>query len=518
MKGGFFMLKEREIIRLLHQGISQRSICKMIKTSDRKIRQIINKLNELNLTYDDVKNMNDETFLELFKTKKKEVKSIHRQPDCNHIHQELKRKGVTLMILWEEYVEESIALNETYLKYTQFCNVYKKYVETHQLAMHIEHKPGERCETDWMGSTIPIYDISLTNIIDKAYLFVGVLPFSQYMFAQATLDMKEESWINHHIDMFNYFGGVPLMCVCDNCKTAIISHKKYEDIIFNKAYYEMAEYYGTAIMPARVKAPRDKNSVEGSVGYLTNQIVGRLRNYKFSSLYELNMCIFNEIEKLNHKEFQKRKYSRKYVFETEEKEYLNQLPEMPYEYALWKEATVSYNYHVQFERNYYSVPYRYVKHIVQLRITKRMIEIYSNHIRIASHPRVLTGVNKYITKKDHMPENHKLYGEWNSKRIMNWAKTIGPNTYEVICQIFINARIEQQVYNQCLTILKLKDKYSVSMLEAASKIIISKHITPIHRNFKTVLDNIQDEKNEKIKKNNYALIRGGEYFGGKNSD
>lgn len=173
---------------------------------------------------------------------------------------------------------------------------------------------------------------------------------------------------------------------------------------------------------------------------------------------------------------------------------------------------------MQFERNYYSVPYRYVKHIVQLRITKRMIEIYSNHIRIASHPRVLTGVNKYITKKDHMPENHKLYGEWNSKRIMNWAKTIGPNTYEVICQIFINARIEQQVYNQCLTILKLKDKYSVSMLEAASKIIISKHITPIHRNFKTVLDNIQDEKNEKIKKNNYALIRGGEYFGGKNSD
>lgn len=154
--------------------------------SDRKIRQTINKLNELNLTYDDVKNMNDETFLELFKTKKKEVKSIHRQPDCNHIHQELKRKGVTLMILWEEYVEESIALNETYLKYTQFCNVYKKYVETHQLAMHIEHKPGERCETDWMGSTIPIYDISLTNIIDKAYLFVGVLPFSQYMFAQAT--------------------------------------------------------------------------------------------------------------------------------------------------------------------------------------------------------------------------------------------------------------------------------------------------------------------------------------------
>lgn len=512
------MFKEKEIIRLSHQGISQRSICKMVKTSDRKIRQVLNRLSDLNLTYDDIKSMDDETFLELFQNKRKEVKSIHRQPDCKHIHQELKRKGVTLMILWEEYVEESIALNESYLKYTQFCNIYKQYVEDHQLAMHIEHKPGEKCEIDWMGTTIPIYDISLQGIVDKAYLFVGVLPFSQYMFAQATLDMKEESWINHHIDMFNYFGGVPLICVCDNCKTAIISHKRYEEIIFNKAYYEMAEYYGTAVIPDRVRSPRDKNSAEGSVGYLTNQIVGRLRNHKFSSLKELNDQILVELKRLNSKEFQKRDYSRTYVFENEEKEYLNNLPDTPYEYAIWKDATVSYNYHVQFERNYYSVPFQYVKLKVQLRITKRLIEIYIDNVRIASHPRVLTGVNKYITKKEHMPENHRTYGEWNSQRIINWAKAIGPNTYEVICNIFMNARIEQQVYNQCLTILKLKDKHSVDMLEAASEIVLSKHITPIHKNFKTVLNDIQEEKNKQKEENNYALVRGGEYFGGRGND
>lgn len=512
------MFKEKEIIRLSHQGISQRSICKMVKTSDRKIRQVLNRLSDLNLTYDDIKSMDDETFLELFQNKRKEVKSIHRQPDCKHIHQELKRKGVTLMILWEEYVEESIALNESYLKYTQFCNIYKQYVEDHQLAMHIEHKPGEKCEIDWMSTTIPIYDISLQGIVDKAYLFVGVLPFSQYMFAQATLDMKEESWINHHIDMFNYFGGVPLICVCDNCKTAIISHKRYEEIIFNKAYYEMAEYYGTAVIPARVRSPRDKNSAEGSVGYLTNQIVGRLRNHKFSSLKELNDQILVELKRLNSKEFQKRDYSRTYVFENEEKEYLNNLPDTPYEYAIWKDATVSYNYHVQFERNYYSVPFQYVKLKVQLRITKRLIEIYIDNVRIACHPRVLTGVNKYITKKEHMPENHRTYGEWNSQRIINWAKAIGPNTYEVICNIFMNTRIEQQVYNQCLTILKLIDKHSVDMLEAASEIVLSKHITPIHKNFKTVLNDIQEEKNKQKEENNYALVRGGEYFGGRGND
>ena len=135
--------------------------------------------------------------------------------------------------------------------------------------MHIDRKRGEKCDVDWNGTTIPIYDRTLINVVNKAYLFVRVLPFSQYMFAQATSDMKEESWINHHIiDMFNYFGGVPLICVCDNCKTAVISHKKYEQIIFNKAYLEMAEYYGIAIIPARVRAPRDKNSAEGIVGYL----------------------------------------------------------------------------------------------------------------------------------------------------------------------------------------------------------------------------------------------------------
>lgn len=508
------MLKEKEIIRLTNQGISQRSICKMIRTSDRKIRQVMKRLSELNYTYDDVKDMDDESFLALFQQKRKEVKSIHRTPDCAHIHKELKRKGVTLMLLWEEYVGESIALNETYLKYTQFCNVYKQYVEDHQLAMHIEHKPGEKCEVDWLGTTVPIYDLSLQNVTGKAYLFVGVLPFSQYIFAQATLDMKEESWINHHIDMFNYFGGAPLICVCDNCKTAVISHKKYEQIIFNKAYLEMAEYYGIAIIPARVRAPRDKNSAEGSAGYLTNQIVGRFRNHKFTSLRELNEQILVELEKINSKKFQKREYSRTYVFENEEKEYLKHLPDMPYEYAVWKNALPSYNYHVQFERNYYSIPYQYAKQKVQLRITKRMIEIYCDSIRIASHPRILSGINKYVTKREHMPDSHKAYGDWNRQRITDWAKSIGPNTHEVICSIFMNARIEQQVYNQCLTILKLKDRYSEGMLEAASETVLSKHITPIHKNFKAVLDDIQEQNKLKNEENNYALVRGGEYFGG----
>lgn len=511
------MSKEKNIVRLSHQGMSQRNICKMLKVSDHRIKKTLDKLKELNLTYDDIKDMDDDSFSALFSKKQEEV-ILKRRPDCRHIHSELKRKGVTLMLLWEEYVEDCISLNESYLKYTQFCNVYKSYVEANKLTMHIDHKPGEKCEVDWAGTTIPIYDRTLTNVIDKAYLFVGVLPFSQYMFAQATLDMKEEAWINHHIDMFRFFNGVPLICVCDNCKTAVISHKKYEEIILNPAYYEMAEYYETAIIPARVRHPKDKNSTECSVGYMTRQIIARLRDEKFCTLVELNERILEEVKKLNEKPFQKRDFSRTYVYENEEKEYLSSLPDMPYEYAIWKTANVSFNYHIQFERNYYSVPHQYLKKEVKVRVTSRMIEIYDKDTRIASHPRILSGVNHYVTNESHMPDNHKTYGEWNQDRILNWAKTIGSETYKVISQIFGNARVEQQVYNQCITILKLKDKYSSQILEEASGIIIKKHITPIHKNFKTVIENIQENTEKEQKTNEYALVRGASYYGGYRND
>ena len=318
--------------------------------------------------------------------------------------------------------------------------------------------------------------------------------------------------------MFNFFEGLPLICVCDNCKTAIISHKKYEDIIFNKAYYELAEYYGIAIMPARVRRPKDKNSTEATVGYLTRQVIARIRDEKFTSLKELNERIYQEVKLLNNKEFQKREYSRSYVFEGEEKAYLLPLPQMPYEYAIWKTATVNFNYHIQFERNYYSVPYQYLRQDVDLRVTRKVIEIYSKQVRIASHPRILSGVNKYITNADHMPDNHKLYGEWNSDRILNWAKQIGPNTYKVIRLIFNNARLEQQVYNQCVTILKLKDKYSARKLEAASEYILINNITPIHKNFKLIIENIQVKQKEEQKENDYALLRGADYYGGYRND
>ena len=267
--------------------------------------------------------------------KRKEViVNSAKRPDYEYIHSELKKKGVTLKLLHDEYKEECIVTDEDYLKYTKFCNVYKDYVEDNKLVMHIERKPGERIEVDWAGTTILIYDATQKEVIDKAYLFVGVLPFSQYMYAAASIDMKQEAWINHHINMFRYFGGVASILKCDNLKTGVLSHKQYDEIIYNSSYQEMCEYYDTAVIACRVRAPRDKNSSEASVGFLTNNIIGKLRNHKFTSIHEINQKIKEELIKLNNQPFQKRDYSRSYVFENEEKAHLKPLPTKPYEYAI----------------------------------------------------------------------------------------------------------------------------------------------------------------------------------------
>ena len=505
------MSKQREVLRLLSLGLSSRMIISSVHVGPQTITEIRKLCADRGLSYEEALKLDDD---ELFAKKKKTTfKSDVGRPDCSYIHEELKKKGVTLKLLHEEYQEECVIKGIDYLKYTQFCNVYKEYVEDNKLTMHIERKPGERIEVDWAGATIPIYDTTQKEIIAKAHLFVGVLPFSQYMYCAASLDMKSESWINHHINMFKHFNGVASILQCDNLKTGVISHKKYDEIIYNQAYKEMCEYYDTAVLATRVRRPKDKASSEGSVGYLTNQITARIRNIKATSIFELNDYISKQLKILNDSPFQKRDYSRTYVYENEEKEYLKPLPDRPYEFAIWKKATVGFNYHVSYDYNYYSVPYTYLRKTLDLRISKYMIEIFDGDKRIVSHPRIIGSKGKYVTLNEHMPPNHQQYGEWNRERIINWSKNIGSNTYRVICQIFDNSKYEVQVYNQCMSILKLKDKYSKETLESASEYILNKHITPIHRNFMIVIESIQ--KNNNTRKEDGAILRGPSYYGEK---
>ena len=249
------MSKRREVLRLLNMGLSQRTAASSAHTSARVVSEVVKYCRDRSISYSEALLLPDD---ELEKRDRKEAKlSGAQRPDCEHIHKELTRKGVTLKILHDEYVNECLELGADYLKYTQFCNVYKDYVEDQKLTMHIERKPGERMEVDWAGTKIPIYDVTQKEVIDEAYLFVGVLPFSQYMYAAASLDMKTESWINHHVSMFRFFGGVTDILQCDNLKTGVTSHKKYDEVVYNQTYQEMCEYYGTAVLATRVRAPKD---------------------------------------------------------------------------------------------------------------------------------------------------------------------------------------------------------------------------------------------------------------------
>lgn len=290
--------------------------------------------------------------------------------------------------------------------------------------MHIRHKPGDKLMVDWVGTPLPLYD-KVTGNNCKVYLFVATLPFSMYCYTKACLTMKEEDWINVHISMYEYFGASTRLLIPDNLKVGILSHKKYEDPVINRAYQELADYYQTALLPARVPAPKDKAAVEGSAGQVTSHIIARLRNRQFFDIHEMNSAIRKELDRFNCVEFQKKDGSRRSVFVEEELPFMQPLPGYPYEFAQWKTATVQLNYHIAIDSQNYSIPYEYVKKKVDVRYTKSMIEVFYKGSRICSHKRLYGRRGQYSTTIDHMPANHQLYSEWDSARFLKWASGIG---------------------------------------------------------------------------------------------
>ena len=296
-------------------------------------------------------------------------------PDFPYIHKELLKSGVTLKLLWQEYVDTCRDAGKPPYGYSQYCKLYQDYVAQNKLTMHIQHKPGDKLMVDWAGTSLLLYD-KVTGNSSKVYLFVATLPFSMYCYAQACRTMKEEDWINAHVAMYEFFGGVTRILTPDNLKVGILSNRKYEDPVINRSYQELTDHYHTALLPARVLAPRDKAAVEGSVGNLTSHIIARLRNRKFFDIHTLNVAIRKELDRFNHAPFQKKDGSRYSVFTEEELPFLQPLPKYPYEFARWKSATVQLNYHIAIDFQNYSVPYEYVRKKVDVRYTKNSIEVY----------------------------------------------------------------------------------------------------------------------------------------------
>ena len=510
--------KYKEIFRYLTLGMSQSEISRILGVSRNTIRKVKVAAEANKLTWNDVSHLSSEEFSNLiFPKNDDDNDNLQPKPDCEKMYKELQKKGVTRTLLWQEYCEEVKAAGKIPLQYSQFCNYLNRYFETYKATMHFEHKIAERIEVDWTGATVPIID-ELTGEASKGYMFVATLPYSQYSYAEVMSDMKQENWINAHVHMFAFFGGTTPIIYPDNLKTGVIKHPKDDDVVLNKAYQEMGDYYDVAIVPTLPRSPKGKPSVEGTVGKVTTWIIARLRNETFYTLADANKRVRECLDDFNKKSFQKREGSRSEIFNTEEKLFLKPLPNSPYEYAVWKKATVQYNYHIAFDKMYYSVPSKYIKEKVDVRITRNLVEIFYNHVRVCSHRRLYGRPGQYSTNTDHMPLNHQKAGEWNGERFRRWAQTIGINTYKVIDKLLNNYKAEQQAYNGCRSILKLADSYSSDQLENACEKALKLLALPRYKNIKLIIEHNQDTRENKEENNDFAIIRGSSYYGGTDNE
>jgi transposase len=324
------------------------------------------------------------------------------------------------------------------------------------------------------------------------------LSSSQYAYVEGFLSQNQDNWIAAHNNTFAFLGGVTRILVPDNLKTGVEKASWYSPVI-NKIYHEMAEHYGTAVIPARVRKPKDKPNAEGVVGIISTWIIAALRNQTYFSLVEINKAIAQKLHEFNNKPFQKRPGSRLSAFLDEEKYALQPLPTSVYELATWKIATVQFNYHISVDTMHYSVPYEYIKHKVDVRVTKGVIEVFYNNHRICSHPRLCGRPGQYSTTEDHMPDKHKQFLQWNAERFVSWAQSVGPNTTMVIKAILSFHRIEQQGYKSCMALLKLADRYSLVRLESACTRALSYTPNPSYKNISTILVSGQDTVAVEIK-------------------
>jgi transposase len=456
------MRKIREILRICWgSGLSARQAAASCGVGRTTIKEYLDRAQRAGLSWplsDDL----DDTTLEnrLFPSSIPLHTQRRDMPPFEYLRKELTRKHVTLQLLWHEYKEK----NPEGYEYSQFCLRYRSWLKTLDVALRQDYKAGEKLFVDFAGDTVLIHDPA-TGAVIPAYLFVAALGASNYTYAEAVLSQDLPSWISLHVHTFEFMGAVPEIVVPDNPKVGVTHPCRYEPDL-NPTYQDMAAHYHTAVIPARVKKPKDKAKVESAVLIAERWIIASLRNHTFFSIGELNVAIKEKLVDLNNRPLQKLKVSRRHLFETIDRPAMKPLPERRYEYAEWEKHKVNIDYHVEIERHYYSVPHQLKKETVDARITASMVEIFFKGKRVASHPRsILPG--RHTTLTSHMPESHKRYLEWTPSRIIRWAEKTGPSTALLVSEIMERRPHPEQGFRSALGIIRLGRHYGEERLEAA---------------------------------------------------
>jgi len=454
------MRKLREILRQKWVlGRSHREVAASLRVSVGTISEVVRRAEGAGLTWGTVPEGEDELERRLY-GESPPGGGDRPRPDCSWIHAERRRPGVTLQLLHLEYLEK----HPGGYQYTQFCEIYRRWRKRQRRSMRQVHRAGEKMFVDYAGKKPHTVDPETGEVMERE-LFVAVLGASNFTFAEATRSQGGEDWIGSHERAARYFGGVTGVWVCDQLKSGVVVPCRYEPGV-QRTYEELAEHYGTAIVPARPRAPKDKAKVEAAVQMAERWILARLRNETFFSLASLNRRIAELLEELNDREMRVYGASRRELYERLDRPALRPLPAKPFAYGTWKRAKVNIDYHVEVDHHYYSVPHPLVGEEVDVRLSVRIVEIFLRGKRITSHARSFRR-GGHTTKPEHMPKSHRKHLEWSPSRFLRWGKKIGPETAKLVEAILSDRPHPEQGYRSCLGILRLANRYGPERLEAA---------------------------------------------------
>lgn len=459
------MLKIREILRLKFEAnLSVRQIAAAQKISVGVVTKYLQRANEQGLSWPLPPSLSDAELASLLQLKRGGSR-VNRKgvvpPDCSVIQHELKHKGMTLQLLWEEYAQQH---PDAHYSYVHYCVIYRKWRAKQKLSMRQDHRAGEKLFVDYCGPTMPVVNPK-TGEIREAQVFVAVMGASNYTYAEATWSQSIPDWVGSHVRTFEFLGGVPEVVVPDNLKSAVTQACRYEPDI-NTTYQQLAAHYGVAIIPARPYKPKDKSKAEVGVQIVERWIMMRLRHHTFYTLASLNQAIQSLLEDLNQRTFQKRQGSRASLFAQLDKPALKPLPATRYEYTEIKKARVHLDYHVEYGGHYYSVPYQLVKETVYIYASPTIIRVRYGNKTVAEHPRSYAGAG-HSTDAKHMAKTHRKHQQWSPLRFIRWANTIGPHVQQVVEHQLNTRRHPEHGYRACLGILNLAKRYSEQRLEAA---------------------------------------------------
>ncbi len=481
------MRQLRDILRLrLHADLSMRQIKDSLRLSLGAVQKVISKAEAQGLDWGSIEQLDDQELARVFyPDSDTRVSKDLQLPDWVEVHQELKRKSVTKHLLWEEYTQQYP--NRSY-SYPQYCFLYQAWLKKQKRSMRQTHKAGDKLFVDYAGQTVPIVSGD-TGEIRFAQIFVAVLGASNYTYCEATWTQGLPDWLGSHASTFDFLGGVPKLIVPDNLKSGVSKACRYDPDI-NPSYQQLAAHYGTAIMPARPRKPKDKAKAEVGVQIIERWILARLRHQTFFSLAELNQCIRALLVEVNNKPFRQLKGTRQQWFESLDKPALAPLPKYAYQYTDIKTVKVNVDYHIQYEQHLYSVPHHLVGEKLELHAKDRLIELYFHHQRVTSHVRQTRPGT--TTQAEHMPVRHEKHHQWTAGRLMNWAKDLGDDVLLWVQALLKQKQHEQQAYRVCLGLLNLSRSYPAKRLNNACA-IANQHSLYRLKQIKSILQSHQDQ-------------------------